>query len=146
MATEQEQEEGRLDRIYLGVDGTMGDAQDVNHQFLRSNYGAWCRVCGLTEDYRRHMDAPATLLSHPCAVDVTRVVDEPPDIPDQAILVNRAVQNQVGNPDFDWRHAQVAIEMLRAFAQGKGVSGAAIESVLGPAIDLKALEVSASST
>jgi len=50
------EDEGGPDRLYLGIDGTMGDAQDVNHPFVRSVYGAWCRVCGLAQSYRRHND------------------------------------------------------------------------------------------
>ena len=47
-------EEGNSDRLYLGIDGTMGDAQDVPHRYIESVIGAWCRVCGLSRIYRRH--------------------------------------------------------------------------------------------
>lgn len=47
-------EEGEPDRAFLGIDGTMGDAQDEDHPFLASVYGGWCRVCGLAAAYRRH--------------------------------------------------------------------------------------------
>ena len=50
------QEEGEPDRLYLGIDGTVGDAQDVDHPFLASVYGDYCRVCGLASSYRRHGD------------------------------------------------------------------------------------------
>lgn len=53
-STEDPQDEGSPDRLYLGIDGTMGDAQDVDHPFLRSVHGDYCRVCGLAKSYRRH--------------------------------------------------------------------------------------------
>lgn len=53
---DQIQEEGAPDRAYLGIDGTMGDAQDVDHPFIASVYGDWCRVCGLNPAYRRHAE------------------------------------------------------------------------------------------
>lgn len=49
-------EEGEPDRLFLGIDGTMGDAQDVAHPYIESVIGAWCRVCGLNRIYRRHTD------------------------------------------------------------------------------------------
>lgn len=55
MASNDEiQNEGTPDRIGLGIDGTMGDAQDIDHPYLASVHGSWCRVCGLAESYRRH--------------------------------------------------------------------------------------------
>jgi hypothetical protein len=48
------QEEGQSERLYLGIDGTMGDAQDVDHAYVASVHGPWCVVCGLAQSYRRH--------------------------------------------------------------------------------------------
>jgi hypothetical protein len=47
-------DEGESERFGLGIDGTMGDAQDVNHPFIGSVYGDYCAVCGLTRSYKRH--------------------------------------------------------------------------------------------
>lgn len=54
MTTEREQDEGGPDRLYLGIDGTMGDAQDVKHPFIESVHGSYCRVCGLGSPARCH--------------------------------------------------------------------------------------------
>lgn len=51
-------EEGAPHRAFLGIDGTMGDAQDVDHPFEASVFGEWCRVCGLARSYRRHVANP----------------------------------------------------------------------------------------
>lgn len=51
-----DEERGEALRQEYGIDGTMGDAQDVDHPFHRSTQG-WCVVCGLSPQYRRH--APA---------------------------------------------------------------------------------------
>jgi len=48
-------EEGEPDRHFLGIDGTMGDAQDVAHPYLESIYAECCRVCGFAESYRKHV-------------------------------------------------------------------------------------------
>jgi len=39
-------DEGEPDRQAAGIDGTMGDAQDVPHQFAASRLHPGCRVCG----------------------------------------------------------------------------------------------------
>jgi hypothetical protein len=56
LVTEHEPEEGEPDRMGFGIDGTKGDAQDVDHPFLGSVHGDYCRVCGLARSYRRHKD------------------------------------------------------------------------------------------
>lgn len=56
MADRDPQDEGGPDRLYLGIDGTMGDAQDVSHPFIASVHGDYCRVCGLARTYRKHTD------------------------------------------------------------------------------------------
>jgi hypothetical protein len=48
------QDEGETDRRRLGIDGTMGDAQDVDHPFLAA-IGGYCRVCGLSLAHKRHV-------------------------------------------------------------------------------------------
>lgn len=50
------EQEGEPDRFGFGIDGTMGDAQDVDHPFLGSVHGEHCRVCGLARSYRRHKE------------------------------------------------------------------------------------------
>lgn len=47
--------EGESDRARLGIDGTMGDAQDTWHLYLESVHGQFCRVCGLARASRRHL-------------------------------------------------------------------------------------------
>jgi hypothetical protein len=51
---EAAQEEGASERLFLGIDGTMGDAQDVDHHCVESVGGPYCVVCGLSRIYRRH--------------------------------------------------------------------------------------------
>lgn len=48
-------DEGASDRLYLEIDGSMGDAQDVPHPYVRSAHGQYCAVCGLAENYRKHI-------------------------------------------------------------------------------------------
>jgi hypothetical protein len=48
------QELGEPWRQKLGIDGTAGDAQDVDHPFIPTNPGGPCVVCGLAKSYRRH--------------------------------------------------------------------------------------------
>lgn len=54
------QDEGEADRQRLGIDGTMGDAQDVSHPFLPSRTGT-CRVCGMAPSYWRHHARPGAM-------------------------------------------------------------------------------------
>jgi len=49
------QEEGTGDRLFHGIDGTMGDAMDVPHPFVGSVGGAWCSTCGLGCGGRAHI-------------------------------------------------------------------------------------------
>lgn len=44
---------GEALRLRYGIDGTPGDAQDVDHPFHSSADG-WCVVCGLSAQHRRH--------------------------------------------------------------------------------------------
>jgi hypothetical protein len=48
------QMEGEADRLHLNIDGTMADAQDQPHPYIKSTYGTWCRVCGLSVNLRNH--------------------------------------------------------------------------------------------
>ena len=54
VTTEMVQEEGGQDRRFYGIDGTMGDAQDVPHPYVGSIYGEWCSLCGLNRSHRAH--------------------------------------------------------------------------------------------
>lgn len=56
MSTDEERGE-QLRRRY-GIDGTAGDAQDVDHPFHGQDGGP-CLVCGLAQSYRKH-DAEVT--------------------------------------------------------------------------------------
>jgi hypothetical protein len=48
------QDEGEQDRQAAGIDGTMGDAQDVPHEFKPSTLHGACRMCGLAISARVH--------------------------------------------------------------------------------------------
>jgi hypothetical protein len=47
------QDRGDSLRQALRIDGTAGDAQDVNHPFTPDTPGV-CLACGLAESYKRH--------------------------------------------------------------------------------------------
>jgi hypothetical protein len=49
-----DEELGEFWRQELGIDGTAGDAQDVDHPFRGSHIRGVCFVCGLAQSYRRH--------------------------------------------------------------------------------------------
>lgn len=50
-------ERGEALRLRYGIDGTPGDAQDVDHPFHPAQGGeSWCVVCGLSQAYRRHLN------------------------------------------------------------------------------------------
>jgi hypothetical protein len=49
--------EGESERAGFGIDGTMGDAQDIPHPFVSSVHGDYCVVCGLAQTYYRHSRA-----------------------------------------------------------------------------------------
>lgn len=55
--TPSDEDEGEQLRRRYGIDGTMGDAQDVPHPF-HPNAAGTCLVCGLAESSRKH-DRPA---------------------------------------------------------------------------------------
>jgi hypothetical protein len=48
------QNRGEALRRRYGIDGTAGDAQDVDHPYHRDPATGACLVCGLAEAYRRH--------------------------------------------------------------------------------------------
>jgi hypothetical protein len=48
------QDRGEPWRAALGIDGTAGDAQDIQHEFIPDSPGGPCVVCGLAQSYRRH--------------------------------------------------------------------------------------------
>jgi hypothetical protein len=50
------QDRGDLARTLLGIDGTMGDAQDVPHPFIIGDERGSCLICGLSEQYRKHTE------------------------------------------------------------------------------------------
>jgi hypothetical protein len=41
-------------RRIAGIDGTAGDAQDVSHWLVRDEETGACRLCGLSDTYRKH--------------------------------------------------------------------------------------------
>jgi hypothetical protein len=49
------QDRGEPIRQRLGIDGTAGDAQDVEHPFFLDEPSGGCLVCGLARDYRKHV-------------------------------------------------------------------------------------------
>lgn len=52
------QDRGEAARQAAGIDGTAGDAQDVRHRFVRDEPHPWCLLCGLNENWRKHIDRP----------------------------------------------------------------------------------------
>lgn len=54
MSKEDWQDLGESARQALGIDGTMGDAQDVKHAYHETAMGPGCLVCGLSEKARAH--------------------------------------------------------------------------------------------
>lgn len=48
------QERGESLRQRLGIDGTAGDAQDVEHPYIPEVASGPCLVCGLNRTHRRH--------------------------------------------------------------------------------------------
>ncbi len=49
-------DEGELERQKQGIDGTMGDAQDTQHKFVKASRAAqYCVLCGLNEVSSRHL-------------------------------------------------------------------------------------------
>lgn len=49
------QESGESLRQAHGIDGTMGDAQDVPHPFVEATTDPSCIICGLAEPARAHV-------------------------------------------------------------------------------------------
>lgn len=67
--SQEEQDAGEVARQAAGIDGTMGDAQDVVHEFKAAADGA-CLLCGLDESMDRHsgaLTASATTFPRPSA-------------------------------------------------------------------------------
>lgn len=54
MDKEAWQAAGEVARLKLGIDGTMGDAQDVKHPFQETALGPVCLACGLSAAARVH--------------------------------------------------------------------------------------------
>lgn len=52
--------EGEKLRQRLGIDGTMGDAQDVKHVAHQSLVGSWCAICGFSMSSQIHVKPPRT--------------------------------------------------------------------------------------
>lgn len=52
--TEDFQDAGEQWRQRFGIDGTAGDAQDVEHPFVAEEPGGGCIVCGFAGTYRKH--------------------------------------------------------------------------------------------
>lgn len=50
------QDRGEPWRKKLGIDGTAGDAQDVNHPYVRDSPDEACVVCGMAKAYEKHAD------------------------------------------------------------------------------------------
>lgn len=48
------QDRGDAVRRVCGIDGTMGDAQDVQHPFVLGDERGSCLVCGMSEQYCKH--------------------------------------------------------------------------------------------
>lgn len=51
------QDRGESLRRRLLIDGTAGDAQDVDHPYIPEAANGPCLVCGLARSYRRHYGA-----------------------------------------------------------------------------------------
>jgi hypothetical protein len=49
-------DEGESERQKQGIDGTMGDAQDIQHKFVEASSGQYCILCGLNEVSSRHLE------------------------------------------------------------------------------------------
>lgn len=54
---------GEEARLLQGIDGTMGDAQDIAHYYVRDESNTWCVVCGLATQYKKHINVSNLL---PC--------------------------------------------------------------------------------
>jgi hypothetical protein len=55
------QDRGEALRRRLLIDGTAGDAQDVDHPYIPEVADGPCLVCGLTRSYPRHYGASVAL-------------------------------------------------------------------------------------
>lgn len=49
------QDRGEPVRQRLGIDGTAGDAQDVEHPFVPDEPTGACLACGLVDSHRKHV-------------------------------------------------------------------------------------------
>ena len=49
------QDAGEKWRQAAGIDGTAGDAQDVQHKYVPAGPDGPCLVCGLNKVYRKHI-------------------------------------------------------------------------------------------
>lgn len=52
------QDAGEPIRRALGIDGTAGDAQDVDHPYTSASPDGPCLACGLARTWWRHIDRP----------------------------------------------------------------------------------------
>ncbi len=54
MSMQDFQDRGEQLRQSLGIDGTAGDAQDIDHPYTSDEPSTACLVCGLAPGYKRH--------------------------------------------------------------------------------------------
>ena len=98
------QDEGEAYRRSLGIDGTMGDAQDVPHPF-RTGSDSACLGCGLAEAHRAH--APDTWTGQMRAADeyaqaVLEMTGDGPAAADAGLrMLMGLVSGRVWDPDHD---------------------------------------------
>lgn len=56
------QERGESHRQRLGIGGTAGDAQDVEHPYIEDVVLGCCVVCGLARSHRKHVAEEALVI------------------------------------------------------------------------------------
>ncbi len=62
MTPEDSQAIGEVLRRRYGIDGTAGDAQDVEHPYIPAEPHEYCALCGLAPVTSKHVALPADML------------------------------------------------------------------------------------